>query len=187
MPQAPHGVPHQCLATIATSFFSPSGGWATLWLEGFLGFSLEFAGAPFFALFEGWGFSPALKSCEASGVQTLRSDGPQKRQAPITVESDEAGSWSWGRLRFFSIESTSTASHPSQTQRRMGRPQELRLNFEVTCPSGIIITEAVSCGDHRYKAHKGEPPALSFPWSQRIRLRLLVLSSRLGMLIIHGL
>jgi hypothetical protein len=156
------------------------GGWATLWLEGFLGFSLEFAGAPSFALFEGWGFSPALKPCEASGVQTLRS-------APITVESDEAASWSCGGLRFFGIESTPTPSHPSQNPAKDGAPQELRLNFEVTCPSGIILMEAVSCGDHRYKAHKGEPPALSFPWSQRIRLRLLVLSSRLGMLIIHGL
>jgi len=48
----------------------------------------------------------------------------------------------------------------SQTQRRMGRPQELRLNFEVTYLSGIILAEAVGCGDHRYKAHKGEPPAL---------------------------
>jgi hypothetical protein len=35
-------------------------------------------------------------------------------------------------------------SHPSQTQRRVGHPQELRLNFGVIYPSGIILTEAPS-------------------------------------------
>jgi len=49
------------------------GGGLTLGLEGFLGFSLEFAGAPSFALFEGWGFSPSLKPYEASGAQTFRA------------------------------------------------------------------------------------------------------------------
>jgi len=36
-------------------------------------------------------------------------------------------------MGFFGIESTSTASHPSQTQRRMGHPQGLRLNLGVNC------------------------------------------------------
>jgi hypothetical protein len=34
--------------------------------------------------------------------------------------------------------------HPSQTLRRVEHPQELRLNFEVTYPSGIILTQAPS-------------------------------------------
>jgi hypothetical protein len=43
------------------------------YVEGFSGFSLEFAGAPSFALFEEWGFSPSLKPYEASGAQTFRA------------------------------------------------------------------------------------------------------------------
>ena len=43
--------------------------------------------------------------------------------------------------------SKSTLSHPSQTQRRMGHPQELRLNFEVIYPSGIILTKPPSIGE----------------------------------------
>jgi hypothetical protein len=36
------------------------------------------------------------------------------------------------------------SSHPSQTHRRVGHPQELRLAFRVIYPSGIILTEAPS-------------------------------------------
>ncbi len=46
------------------------------------------------------------------------------------------------QLFVFRIENKSTPSHPSQNQRSMGHPQELRLNFGVIYPSGMILTEA---------------------------------------------
>ena len=56
--------------------------------------------------------------------------------------------------------SKSNPPHPSQTQRRMGHPQELRLNFEVIYPSGIILTEAPSIVETtRAQQNKvGHPP-----------------------------
>ena len=43
----------------------------------------------------------------------------------------------------------------------MGHPQELRLNFEVTYPSGIILTEAPSIVEITdTSARVGHPPGL---------------------------
>ena len=64
--------------------------------------------------------------------------------------------------RILGVESKSTPSHRSQTQRRMGHPQALRPNLGVTCSSGIILSERVNCGHHGYKAHRGAPPARPF-------------------------
>src|SRR5580704_6288612 len=64
--------------------------------------------------------------------------------------------------------SKSTLSHPSQTQRRMGHPQELRLNFEVIYPSGIILTEATSIVEttHTKLRRVGHPPYSAYKMNE---------------------
>jgi hypothetical protein len=63
--------------------------------------------------------------------------------------------------RILCVESKSTPSHRSQTQRRMGHPQELRLNFEVTYLSGIILTKAPSIVEttDTKRTRVGHPPS----------------------------
>ena len=55
--------------------------------------------------------------------------------------------------------SKSNPPHPSQTQRRMGHPQGLRLNFEVTCLSGVVLRRAPSIVETRQETEKVRPPA----------------------------
>jgi hypothetical protein len=74
-----------------------------------------------------------------------RPHRPQKRQSPITTETNEMQLRSpIAALEILRHRSKSTPTHPSQTQRRVGHPQKLRLNFRVICPSGTIRTEAPS-------------------------------------------
>src|SRR5579862_3649540 len=89
-----------------------------------------------------------------------RPHRPQERQTSITTKSNEMQLGSpIAPLEILRHRSKSNPSHPSQTQRRLGHPQELRLNFEVIYPSGIILTEPPSIGETRYATKKGGPPA----------------------------
>jgi hypothetical protein len=86
---------------------------------------------------------------------------PQKRQPPITTESNEMQLPSpIAALKVFRHRSKSTPSHPSQTQRRMGHPQGPRLNFGVNYWSGIILTEAPSIVEttETKRRSMGHPP-----------------------------
>jgi hypothetical protein len=67
-----------------------------------------------------------------------RPHRPQKRQTPITTERNEMQLRSpIAPLKILRHRSKSTPP-TSQTRRRAGHPQELRLNFEVIYLSGII-------------------------------------------------
>ena len=83
----------------------------------------------------GFGFRSSSRVC-------LLILQPTRRGEP-SPHTDKTGSCSRPVVHF-PHRSKTNPSHPSQTQRGMGHPQDLRLNFEVNYWSGIVLTEAPS-------------------------------------------